>query len=191
MSFIPLGISVAVAALEGLLSPIFVRPRNIAGFIADVTIEERAEDEIEMTQIPVETGAAITDHAFKRPARLLIRAGWSNSSQNAGGNPAYDILIYRAFLALQASLLPFQVVTGKRVYNDMLVRRISQTTTEATENALLLTIELQQVLFVTTQTVNMAPANQLKNQPANAPVNPVGQQSLQTGTGYSPEAVAA
>jgi hypothetical protein len=185
MSFIPLGISVATALLEGLLSPVFVRPRSIGGFIADVTVEERADDEVEMTQIPIETGAAITDHAFKRPSRLLIRAGWSNSSARAFGNPAYDILIYNAFLFLQQSLIPFQVITGKRVYNDMLVRRISQTTNEMTENALMLTIECQQVLFVTTQTVNLAPASQLKNQAANAPTNPVGQQGLQTGNNYN------
>lgn len=189
MSFIPLGISVAVAALEGLLSPIFVRPRNIAGFIADVTIEERAEDEIEMTQIPVETGAAITDHAFKRPARVLLRCGWSNSSIRALGNPAYDIFIYQAFLALQASLQPFQIITGKRLYNDMLIRRISQTTTEATENALMLTIECQQIIFVTTQNVTLPPASQMKNPQANAPTNPTGQQTLQDGGGFNPTAV--
>lgn len=185
----PLGTSVAVAALQGLISPVFVRPRSIAGFVADVTVEERAEDEVEMTQIPVESGACITDHAFKKPARLTIRAGWSNSSAQAGGNPAFDILIYQTFLALQQSLEPFQVVTGKRIYNDMLVRRISQTTNELTENSLMLTIECQQIIFVTTQNVTVPPASQLQNPPVNAPVNQTGQQTLQTGSNYNQTAV--
>lgn len=185
MSLIPLGVSVAVAALEGLLSPVLIRPRSIAGFVADVTVEERADDEVEITQIPVETGAAITDHAYKRPARLLLRCGWSNSSFQSGGNPVYDIMIYQAFLLLQASLIPFQIVTGKRIYNDMLVRRISQTTNESTENSLMLVIECQQIIFVTTQNVTLPPANQMKSPESNAPVNPVGQKVLGPGTGFS------
>ncbi len=185
MSFVPLGVSVGIAALEGLLSPVLIRPRSIGGFIADVTVEERADDEVEMTQIPVESGAAITDHAYKRPARLTIRAGWSDSSAQSGGNPVYDQQVYQAFLQLQASLDPFQVVTGKRVYNNMLARRVSQTTNESTENALMMTVECQEILFVTTATVTVPPASQQKSPQANAPVNPTGQTSLQPASSYS------
>jgi len=72
VSLIPLGVSVGIAALEGLISPVLIRTRSIGSFIADVTVEEHAEDEVEITQIPVESGAAVTDHAYKRPARLTI-----------------------------------------------------------------------------------------------------------------------
>jgi hypothetical protein len=188
MALIPLGTSVAEAALSGLLSAVLIRPRNIGGFIADVTVEEHHEDEVEITQIPVETGAAITDHAFKRPARLTIRAGWSNSSLQSGGNPAYDQQTYAAFLALQASLTPFQVITGKRVYNNMLARRVSCTTTEATENALMMIVECQEIILVTTQSVTVPPASQMKNPASNASVNPVGQQSLQPAPNYNASA---
>lgn len=185
MSLIPLGVSIAVAALEGLISPVLIRPRSIGGFIADVTVEEHADDEVEITQIPVESGAAVTDHAYKRPARLTIRAGWSDSSFQSGGNPVFDQQVYDAFLRLQASLVPFQVITGKRIYNDMLARRVSQTTNESTENALMMTVECQQIIFVTTATVTVPPAAQQKTPQANAPVNPTGQVSLGPGNGYS------
>jgi hypothetical protein len=178
MSLIPLGVSVGIAALEGLLSPVLIRPRSIGGFIADVTVEESADDEVEITQIPVESGAAVTDHAYKRPARLTIRAGWSDSSAQAGGNPVYDQQVYQAFLMLQASLVPFQVITGKRIYNNMLARRVSQTTNESTENALMMTVECQEIIFVTTSTATVPPAAQQQNQAATAPVNPVGQKPL-------------
>lgn len=179
MSLIPLGTSVAEAALSGLISAVLIRPRSIGGFIADVTVEEHMEDEVEMTHIPVETGAAITDHAYKRPARVTIRAGWSNSSYQAFGNPVYDQITYDAFLALQASLTPFTIITGKRVYTNMLARRVTATTTEATENALMMTVECQQIILVTTQQVTVPPAANMANPAANAPVNPVGQQALQ------------
>lgn len=185
MSFVPLGISVGLAALEGFLSPILIRPRSIAGFVADATVAEIADDEVEVTDIPVETGASVTDHAFKKPARLIIRAGWSNSSFQSGGNPVFDILIYQAFLALQASLDPFTVVTGKRIYTNMIARRITQTIDETTENALMLTIECRELIFVTTQSVTVPPASQMKNPASNAPVNPIGQSTLQPASSYN------
>lgn len=44
-----------------------------------VTIEEVHNDEMEITDHPVERGAMISDHAFARPAELIITAAWSNS----------------------------------------------------------------------------------------------------------------
>ena len=51
----------------------------LAPFTAQVTIEEVHMDELVITEHPVEQGASITDHAFKKPAELLLRLGWSNS----------------------------------------------------------------------------------------------------------------
>lgn len=47
--------------------------------VPQATIEETHHDELEMTDHPVEQGASITDHAYKRPAEVVIRAAWSNS----------------------------------------------------------------------------------------------------------------
>ena len=42
-------------------------------------IEESHKDELEISQHPVEYGASITDHAFKRPSEVVVKVGWSNS----------------------------------------------------------------------------------------------------------------
>ncbi len=47
--------------------------------VAQVTLEEIHRDELEITEHPVERGAAISDHAYKRPAEVIIRCGWSDS----------------------------------------------------------------------------------------------------------------
>lgn len=52
--------------------------------IAQVTVEEVHQDEMEITEHPVEQGAAISDHAFVRPSEVVITAGWSNSPSNSG-----------------------------------------------------------------------------------------------------------
>jgi hypothetical protein len=50
-----------------------------------VTIEELHRDELVITNHPVERGAAISDHAFKQPVEVIIRAAWSNSPSSSGG----------------------------------------------------------------------------------------------------------
>jgi hypothetical protein len=40
-------------------------------FIPDATIEEVHNDELEITDHPVEKGTTISDHAFKRPSELI------------------------------------------------------------------------------------------------------------------------
>jgi hypothetical protein len=73
------------------LGALLVRPKR--GFlptdgdiiIPQAVIEESHVDDIEITQHPVEQGAAISDHVYKRPAELRIRCGWSNSPTPQGG----------------------------------------------------------------------------------------------------------
>lgn len=153
MSFLS-NITFIAGVVEGLLSPVLFLQRNIGGFVADVTIEEDHTDEVMITEHPVERGASVSDHAYKVPARVIIRAGWSNSSSFALGNPFYVQLVYNQMLALQASLQPFSITTGKRVYNNMMMRRLSILTDEKNENALMATFECQEILIANTQTVS-------------------------------------
>lgn len=53
--------------------------------IAQATLEETHHDDVEISDHPVEQGAAITDHAYKRPAEVIIRCGFSNSPTPKGG----------------------------------------------------------------------------------------------------------
>jgi len=52
--------------------------------IPDIVEEESPLDQMEITQHPVEQGAAINDHAYKRPAELNVKFSWSNSPQDGG-----------------------------------------------------------------------------------------------------------
>lgn len=58
---------------------------NVAGLIATTTIEEVHNDELEITEHPVELGAPIADHVFKRPPQVIIQCAWSNSPQLTEG----------------------------------------------------------------------------------------------------------
>lgn len=171
MSLIPLGIGIAVADALDLINPVLFRQRNIGGFIADVTVEEIHSDQLRITDNPVEQGAAVTDHSYKLPASVVVKAGWSNSSAAAGGNPDYVDATYQALLDLQSTRQPFDIVTGKRSYTNMLMGRINARTDEATENVLMLDVECREIILVDTQTVSVPSANQASPEATAPPVN--------------------
>lgn len=156
--------------------------RNIGGIIPNCTLEEQGDDELEITQHPVERGAAISDHAYKRPARLLMRVMWSNSDPAAGSDENYSTDIYNKLLKLQSSGQVFDVVTGKRAYNNMLMARLGLATNETTENALDIVCEFQQIIIVQTQTTSVPPVENQKMPEQTAQTQDVGTQQLQDAT---------
>lgn len=186
-SQLPTGLGLLAAAAEGLIPPVLFRSRIIGPFIADVTVEEHHQDELAVTEHPVEQGAAISDHSYKRPAQLTVTAGWSNSSRS--GNPVRVQMIYAAFLALQASRVPFEVLTGKRFYLNMLITSLETTTTEKFENAMMLTCQMKELILVSTQTLVLPPAQTMASPQINAPTVQAGTQALTPATGLNNSAL--
>src|SRR5581483_11884310 len=75
-----MSVNLAEIALLGA-SNLFLQQSNQIGSIqVDTTLEERYEDSLEITEHPVEAGAQITDHSFKRPMELVLTCGCSDSS---------------------------------------------------------------------------------------------------------------
>lgn len=143
---------------------LFMQKRSIAGYIPNVIIEERHDDFIAITEHPVEEGAAITDHAYKEPARLLMRVLWGSGASSYIGllfGQAFTTTqeAYNALLNLQQSRQPFDVVTGKRSYANMLLERLTVTTDIDTENILEVMASFQQVIIVGTLTINLQGLN--------------------------------
>lgn len=185
--FIPVGVTIAQAALDGLIGPVIFRQRNIGGFIADVTIHEDHEDEVTATSNPVEQGADVTDNSFKEPARLTVEVGYSNSSLASGGDPNYVQDIYTQFLALQAARQTIDVITGKRSYTNMLILSLRTVTDEKTENALFLTVRMREIITVDTQTVSVPPnANMANPDATGATANQGTNQSIYAGGAGGP-----
>lgn len=185
---------------------LFKPKRSFAGFEGYVAIEEHHSDELTITQHPVEQGAPITDHAFKNPAQLSISAGWSNSQLQAvaqagrallGGDvqhllsPSYVAEIYSKLLALQAEREPFDIFTGKRRYKNMLMRSLSTTTDEKTENVLVVTASFQEVIIVETQATTLPPAANQVDPARTAGVENAGSKQLASPGAANQGAISA
>lgn len=139
---------------------VYVRPvRSIGGITLDVTISENHEDTTDITEHPVEKGAAITDHAYPNPATVTIEAGQSDSGGASAGDRR-SVEAYEALLKLQAEREPFDLVTGKRVYSNMLVKSLAVTTDAQTEHVLLVKAELQEIIIATVQAVSIPRSRQ-------------------------------
>lgn len=157
------------------LRPALFRPlnRSIGGITADITIEEQERDELTITEHPVEQGAPIADHAYKRPSEVTIRAAWSATKHNLDS----VIGTYNTLLSWQAALNPFQLFTGKRVYNDMLISSIAVTTDQSTEYVLMATITCRQIIRVRTHVVETQGVTSTENSASSETTSPT-----ETGT---------
>lgn len=155
-----------------ILSTLFQQQsRRIGLIIPSVVISEKHSDTLEITEHPVETGAPVSDHAYKRPSEVVMEVGFS------GGGSLLDFIdtsslgltlglstreTYQQILDLQASRIPFDVVTGKRLYSNMLIRAIEVTTDRTSENVLMAVLTLREVIITQTQQITVADKADMK-----------------------------
>lgn len=144
-------------SLLGELTYALIQPsaRAVGTVIPDVVVREVHRDEMIITQHPVEKGATITDHAFKRPSEVEMFCGFSNSTV---GYEGYTRDVYQRLLALQNTRRPFTAYTGKRAYRNMLIRGLSVETGPSSENTLMVVVGLQEIILVSTQTTGTGTA---------------------------------
>jgi hypothetical protein len=142
-------------SLFGPGETLFFRPTRMLGvIIPDCAVEERHSDRVQVTQQPVEYGAMISDHAILLPFELSVRYGWWDGAFPFDFGHAQQV--YEQLQSLQAAREPFDVLTGKRQYQNMVLTDMEVTTDQHTENVLMVELHLQQVIIVTTSTTSAA-----------------------------------
>lgn len=161
-----------------ILSTLFhQQSRRIGILIPDVVISEKHSDTLEITEHPVEkptssgTGS-VSDHAYRRPSEVTMEVGF------AGGGSLLDFAdtstlglslgmspseTYAKILDIQRSRVPFDVVTGKRLYSNMLIRAIEVTTDKTTENVLSAVLTLRELIITQTQSITVADKSDMKD----------------------------
>ncbi|AMH08028.1 TPA: phage baseplate protein [Klebsiella aerogenes] len=155
-----------------ILSTLFQQQsRRIGLIVPSVVVSEKHNDTLEITEHPVETGAPVSDHAYKRPSEVVMEVGF------AGGGSLLDFIdtsslgltlglspkeTYQQILDLQSSRIPFDVVTGKRLYSNMLIRAIEVTTDRTSENVLMAVLTLREVIITQTQQIAVADKADMK-----------------------------
>lgn len=150
----------------------------------DSVIEERHDDDSEITENPVEYGSVSNDHAFDRPQELEIDCVWDPSRQSSG-QAGFLKSTYRQVLNLKQAKILIIIVTGKRQYENMLIKHVSEITDKDTENVLRLRLTIQQLILALTQTVTISSAAQQALPQKTSPTINNGNVSLQSGANYN------
>ena len=158
------------------LSLFAIRPTRRYGEItANVVVAESTNDTLTITKQPVQQGASITDHAYKEPTTFSTTIYFRD-------NPAKSLSkIYQDLLDLQTSREPFDIVTPKRIYRNMLIATLGMTTDKSTENVLKISVAFQEVILVSVSTTTV-PRQKQKFPGGTAKTENVGKKSaLATG----------
>jgi hypothetical protein len=160
-----------VSFLSQPISLIPIQPlRKIGDITVNVVINENTTDTLTVTKQPVQQGASITDHAYKEPT------GFSTSIYFSSNLDKSLSQIYQQLLALQSSRVPFDIVTPKRIYNNMLMTTLSQTTDKNTENTLAISAAFQEIIIVSVSTTTV-PRSRQKNPASTGATQPGGKKS--------------
>lgn len=186
-NFLTTGLQIG-ASVGGELVNAFFGPKrsinsSIGSFSHYVTIEEHHHDELVITDHPVEQGASISDHAYKKPAEITLTLAWTNSSLSSitslqFGN--YSQYVYKNLLSLQATRTPFNLSTGKRRYQNMLIQSLDTTTDVKTENSLIVSLHCREVIIVQTTTTQLQPASNMANPQKTAATSNTGTKQPQS-----------
>jgi hypothetical protein len=115
--------------------------RDIGGIPIDVVITESHESEMEIAEHPVERGASISDHAWRKPREVSIEGLVDTPLAQAA---------FAGLLALQDNPEPFDVVTGLRLYPSMLLQSLSAERDVEHGRVLKFTAKLKEVIIVST-----------------------------------------
>lgn len=143
------------------LAPYVFVKTNIGGWFFDAYTRENHESKLDITQHPVQTGAAVSDHAFLQPKTLTMDIAMSDvaTSYIAGqfdgtwsrSRRAFDVL-----MELQALRLPLQITTRLKLYSNMLIETISAPDDYETLTGLKCTITFKELLVAMTQTAKIS-----------------------------------
>lgn len=120
----------SVIALSSVLGPLPLQ----------VVVREKHIAKLAVTRHAIETGAEVTDHSYIEPKKLIL--------EGASGSAA---AAYAAMVALQETRMPFTIVTGLYVYNNMLIEGIEAERDSQYGRILNCRVELTEVLLVSVQ----------------------------------------
>ncbi|RKQ40606.1 phage baseplate protein [Enterobacter sp. R1(2018)] len=163
------------------------RTRSVGLLIPDVVITESHKDELEIATHPVEAGANISDHAWKKPSTVIIDCGFSGGGTlldfAAVSDYGLDVGLspkkaYEKILDLQKRCELLDVVTGKRTYSNMLIQQVDVTSSKENESVLIAKLTLTEVFLSRTESTTVAEKSAMAQGVSTSAMVNTGQKSL-------------
>lgn len=126
---------------------------NINGMNFDAWLRLGHNSSLTITQHPVETGAAITDHSYVNPFRFNFEIGMTDvvASPQVPGLATRSVNAYQALVQMQIARQLLTLTSKYGNYQNILIESIDVSDNYQTKNAMKATITLLQVILVNNQ----------------------------------------
>ncbi len=139
-----------------------IRARALSGarlegdsqFTFDAVLRESSSDTGELTEYPVEDGADRADHFRLKPVEVSLTAMLTNTPLHESATQGRERRLHESLLALFRTGEPMTLVTAVRTYHNMVILGVS-TPRQGPQQALVVEIELRQLLTSITETVQL------------------------------------
>lgn len=125
----------------------------------DAMVEENHEQNVDITEFPLEDGSTISDHMIVKPLELSITAVASSAALSVidlvskALNPA--ISVFEQLTNLKNSKSLVTVITGLKVYPNMGITQFSVTRDKDTGSALFFTMSFREVKKAFSQLIDL------------------------------------
>lgn len=151
---------------------------NIGGWFFDAFISIQHSSSLRITEHPVQTGAAITDHAFMQPKRLSFEIGMSDVASSLVDGQftegwSRSVTAYQVLEELQRSRIPMQVMTRLGLYQNMLIESIDTPDDYTKLYGLRCTVNLREIIMAEVKTVKVSARPQVTGSTNKGNVQPV------------------
>ena len=134
---------------------------NVGGLFFDGIMSTETEERLTITSHPVQSGANISDHAYREPTTISMEIYMSDvmaSRQPGQFNSFFEksVSAYRRLVDLQRSRIPMSVHTRLGTYQNMLIESVSAPDDASTQNGLRCTVSMREVLVATVAKVKVS-----------------------------------
>ena len=151
---------------------------NIAGYFFDAVLQTNYTRSLTITQHPVETGAAISDHSYVNPVELTMQIGMSDCATSIipgqfSQGESRSQTAFQVLEKLQSQRVPMQVMSKFGIFKNMLIETIAIPDDYTTLYGLKATVTMKEVFIATVQTVKISARPQVTDSTNKGTVEPV------------------
>jgi len=139
---------------------------HIGPYFFDAWLNCSQSSTVTITSHPVATGANVSDHAYSEPLEFSFEIGVTNTVANNffDGASSRNINAYNLLTQLQAKREFVEVGTKYGTYQNFLIKNITVNDTFETQDKMVATVTLQQVITANTQTYQVSANRQATDQ---------------------------
>lgn len=147
---------------------------SLGGMLFDAWLRLNHNTGLTITQHPVETGAAITDHSYFNPRRFSFDIGVTDTvtSPVFPGNQNRSVNAYNALVQMQRSRQRLNLVTKYNTYNNILIENIDVSDDYQTQTTLRATIQLVEIIVADVRLAAVSAQPQITDQTNRGQQNP-------------------